>query len=197
MRNASTVALLMLLPTVIVLTACDEQGRTNPASGSITDPTAVAPNLSDGPPPLAVTPLTGLHTFTDDVAVQVRNKLDGRRTTVANLQDASNMIVVEIIIQPGARAPWHTHHGPGMLAVTNGEVVWVHADDCVQRPYAEDTAIVDTGFHTAHMAFNPSGSEATRLVAVFLGVPAGGPVTLPVDANLGAALDAKCGFAAP
>jgi hypothetical protein len=45
-----------------------------------------------------------------------------------------------------------------------------------------------------HFAFNPAGGE-TVLIATFLGVPATGPLTIPVDAGTSAALDAQCGVA--
>jgi hypothetical protein len=57
------------------------------------------------------------------------------------------------------------------------------------------TAFVDPGFGNVHYAFNPTGEE-TVLVATFLGVPATGPLTIPVDAAESTALDAKCNVAA-
>jgi quercetin dioxygenase-like cupin family protein len=196
MRNASTVALLMLLPTVLVLAACDDRGRTNPASGSITDPTAVAPNLSDAPAPIAIELLSGRQQeFTDAVAIQIRDKPANRRTTVSNLQDGSHIVVLRITVQPGVRFPWHTHPASVLVAVTTGELTFVYADDCVERKYPAGTAFVDPGFENVHFAFN-DGHEEAVLIATFLGAPPAGDLTLPVDAELGAALDLKCGFAA-
>lgn len=73
--------------------------------------------------------------------------------------------------------------------------MFVYADDCIERPFPEGTAFVDPGFGNVHYAFNPTGGE-TVLVATFLGVPATGPLTLPVDPAEATALDAKCGVAA-
>jgi hypothetical protein len=53
--------------------------------------------------------------------------------------------------------------------------------------------LVDPGSNV-HFAFNPAGGE-TVLIATFLGGPATGPLTIPVDAGTSAALDAKCGVA--
>jgi len=196
MRNASTVALFMLLPTVIILTACEDQGTTSPASGSITDPTAVAPNLSDAPAPIAIELLSGRQQeFTDAVAIQIRDKPANRPTAVSNLRDGSHIVVLRITVQPGARFPWHTHPASVLVAVTTGELTFVYADDCVERMYPAGTAFVDPGFQNVHFAFNGGGEEAV-LIATFLGAPPAGDLTLPVDAELEAALDLKCGFAA-
>jgi quercetin dioxygenase-like cupin family protein len=195
MRDAPTVALLMLLPAAMVLAACDDQGTTSPASGSITDPTAVAPNLSDAPAPIAIELLSGRQqAFTDAVAIQIRDKPANRPTAVSNLQDGSHIVVLRITVQPGARFPWHTHPASVLVAVTTGELTFVYADDCVERIYPAGTAFVDPGFENVHVAFNDGDVEAV-LIATFLGAPAAGPLTLAVEAGVAEELDAKCGFA--
>lgn len=147
------------------------------------------------PPPIRAEPLTARHRFTDEVATQVRLKPDGRSREVINMRDATNMAVIRFTVQPGVRFPWHSHPGLVMVAVTQGELVFVYGDDCVQRRYRAGTAFVDPGFGNVHYAFNPTGGE-TVIVATFLGVPATGPVTLPVGTAEAAAFDARCGVAA-
>jgi predicted metal-dependent enzyme (double-stranded beta helix superfamily) len=128
--------------------------------------------------------------------VQVRVKPDGRSTEVVNLTDASNIAVVRFTVQPGVRFPWHSHPGLVMVSVTQGSLIFVYADDCVQRPFPTGTAFVDPGFGNVHYAFNPTAGE-TVIVATFLGVPpAPAPLTNVVDAQTAAALDAKCQVAA-
>lgn len=160
---------------------------------------AVAPGANfdnQAPLPIVAEPLTQRHEFTDDIAVQVRVKPDGRPVDVVNLQDASNIAVVKFTVQPGVRFPWHSHPGLVMVTVTQGELVFVYADDCVQRPYPAGTAFVDPGFGNVHYAFNPTGGE-TVIVATFLGVPpAPAPLTNAVDPAVSVALDAKCNVAA-
>jgi quercetin dioxygenase-like cupin family protein len=150
------------------------------------------------PDPITAEPLTQRHTFTDDVAVQVRDKPDGRSTEVINLRDATHITVVEITIQPGAAFPWHTHPGPVLATVAEGDedgaFVYVYADDCVERPYEVGEAFVDPGGDNVHMAYNPSETDATVVVATFLGVPVDVGLTQPVEANEGAALDERCGI---
>jgi hypothetical protein len=150
------------------------------------------------PDPITAEPLTQRHTFTDDVAVQIRDKPDGRSTEVINLRDATHIAVVEITIQPGAAFPWHTHPGPVLATVIAGDddgaFVYVYADDCVERPYEVGEAFVDPGRGNVHMAHNPSETEETVVIATFLGAPEDGPMTLPVDAEQGAELDDRCGI---
>jgi predicted metal-dependent enzyme (double-stranded beta helix superfamily) len=149
------------------------------------------------PDPITAEPLTQRHTFADDVAVQVRDKPDGRSTDVVNLRDASNIAVVEITIQPGAQFPWHIHPGPVLATVVEGDdegaFVFVYGDDCVERPYEVGEAFVDPG-DSVHMAYNPSADEETVVIATFLGVPAEGELTQPVDETEGVDLDRRCGI---
>ena len=192
MRTAQMIALAMAAASA---TACSEQAAPTAASE---DPNAT--RLASGTGlantshvlPIVAEPLTLRHAFTDDVAVQVRVKPDGRSTEVVNLKDASNIAVVKFTIQPGVRFPWHSHPGLVMVTVTQGSLVFVYANDCVQRPYPTGTAFVDPGFGNVHYAFNPTAGE-TIIVATFLGIPpAPAPLTNVVDAQTSANLDAKC-----
>ena len=157
---------------------------------------AVASTAEADQPPIQVEPLTneGHNAFTDDVAVQLRNKPDGRPTEVVNLRDGSNLAVAEFTIQPGAWFPWHTHPGAGLVAVTQGELVYIYADDCVERRYGETEGFVDPGL--VHTAYNPGDSE-TVVLASFVGVPEGAPLATPIDGAQGAALNDRCGTSAP
>ena len=149
-------------------------------------------DVAAAPAPIASVPLTQRHQFTDDVSVQVRLKPSGRSRAVVNIDEPSRMAVVKFTIQPGVRFPWHSHPGLVMVAVTQGELVFVYGDDCVQRRYPAGTAFVDPGFGNVHYAFNPTGGELV-IVATFLGVPdAPAALTNPVSADESAALDAKC-----
>jgi hypothetical protein len=158
---------------------------------------AFAPGAEADPAPeIHIVPLTDIserNEFTDDVRTQVRAKPDGRPMGVANLRDASNMVVLEITVEPGAMFPWHTHPGPVLVAVVEGDFEFIFADDCVRRPYKAGQAFVDLG-KDVHMALNPSGpgGDDTVLIATFLAAPDEGPLTVPVDAEEGLALDEEC-----
>jgi quercetin dioxygenase-like cupin family protein len=196
MRASQTMAMVLIAGTIAA--GCSDQSPTDAqAAAAHGAPGTLAPAMdlhTDPPPPILIETLTGRHEFTDEVAAQLRLKPAGRSREVVNLQDASSVAVLRVTIQPGVRFPWHTHPAPNVGAVTQGELVYVYADDCIERPYSAGTAFVDPGFGNVHFAFNPTGDE-TVLVVTFLGAPDTGPLTIPVDAGEQAALDAKCGFA--
>jgi quercetin dioxygenase-like cupin family protein len=141
----------------------------------------VAVEAQTPPPPIAVEVLTQRAVFTDDVSLQIRNKLDGHATNVSNSHSPSRTVVAKITVQPGAQFPWHTHPGPVIVNVAQGELTYIMAHDCVARPYAVGTAFVDPGRGMVHTAVNRTG-EVTVLLATFFEVPPTGPLTIPVDA---------------
>ena len=133
------------------------------------------------PPPIATELLTGRAVFTDDVDLKLKIKLDGKKTTVVNAGDPSRTLVARFTVQPGAQFPWHSHAGPVIVNVTQGELVYVGADDCTERSYPAGTAFVDAGHGHVHTAFNPTDEE-TILVATFFEAPEQGPLLIPADA---------------
>jgi hypothetical protein len=110
--------------------------------------------------------------FTDNVAAKIKVKLDGRRTNVFNLQDASDVVFLEITIHDGARAPWHTHSGPALLVNKGpGTLTSVVGDDC---------AALRTGRGARrprpapiHAAFNDSGQDLVVCTRSFSAWPTG------------------------
>jgi hypothetical protein len=92
-------------------------------------------------------------------------------------------VTAKITVLPGAQFPWHTHPGPVFVTVAEGELTYVSADDCVERPYPAGTVFVDPGHGHVHTAFNSAGGgTVTVTYATFFEVPASGPLTLPADA---------------
>lgn len=143
------------------------------AAGAIIHPSAEAQ--------ITVELLGGPAEFTDAVAIQVRNKLDGRGTDTINLQDASNIITARVTFEPGAVFGWHTHPGPVLITVVEGEFIYTLAEDCLDRWYPAGTALIDAGFQNVHSAYNPSLVNGTVVVATFLGIPQGEAPTEFVD----------------
>ena len=133
------------------------------------------------PPPIATEFLTSRAVFTDDVDLQIKVKWDGRRTNVVKAVDPSRTVVARFTVQPGAQFPWHSHAGPVIVNIVQGTLVYVGADDCVERPYPAGTAFVDAGHGHVHSAFNPGEGE-TILVATFFESPAEGPLLIPAEA---------------
>jgi quercetin dioxygenase-like cupin family protein len=133
------------------------------------------------PPPIATELLTGRAVFIDDVDLKLKVKLDGQETRVVKAKDASRTVAARFTVQPGAQFPWHSHAGPVVVNVTEGELVYVDGDDCVERPYAAGTAFVDAGHGHTHTAFNATSDE-TVIVATFYEAPAQGPLLIPAQA---------------
>lgn len=129
------------------------------------------------PDPIAIEVLSRHAAFPDDVALQVRRSLPGQETEVLNLKDAGHVVMARITVQPGAAFPWHTHPGPVIVSVAEGDLVYQQASDCIERLYGTYEAFVDPGTQI-HTAWNP-GEEPTVLTATFFGVPAGGAPTIP------------------
>jgi quercetin dioxygenase-like cupin family protein len=132
------------------------------------------------PPPIATEVLTPRSVFTDNVDLKLKNKLDGRGTDVVNAKDPSRTVVARITLQPGAQFPWHTHPGPVIVNVAEGELVYVGADDCVEREYPAGTAFVDPGHGHVHTAFNAT-DDVTVFVATFFEAPDEGPLLIPAE----------------
>ena len=133
------------------------------------------------PPPIATELLTARAVFPDDVDLKMKMRLDGQATRIVNAEDPSRTLVARFTVQPGAQFPWHSHPGSVIVNVTKGELVYVGADDCVERTYPAGTAFVDPGHGHVHTAFNPT-DETTVLVATFYEAPAEGPLLIPADA---------------
>ncbi len=133
------------------------------------------------PPPIATELLTGRAVFTDNVDLKFKVKLDGRATRVVNVKDPSRTVTGRFTVQPGAQFPWHSHRGPVVVNVVEGELVYVGADDCVEREYPAGTAFVDPGRGHVHTAFNATDDE-TVFVATFFAAPEEGPLLIPAEA---------------
>jgi quercetin dioxygenase-like cupin family protein len=130
------------------------------------------------PPPITTEVLTARAVFPDPVQAKFKVKLDGGATRVVKVDDPSRTVVARFTVQPGAQFPWHSHAGPVIVNVTSGELVYVDADDCLERSYPAGTAFVDPGHGHAHTAFNATSAPAV-LVATFLEAPAEGPLLIP------------------
>ena len=129
------------------------------------------------PEPIAVELLTPRSTFTDGVAVDIEVTLDGQVAHQLDIDDPTHTVVAKITAQPGARFPWHTHAGPVIVNIAQGELVYIQASDCIERHYAASTVFVDPGRGNVHTAYNASDGE-TIFFATFFEAPADGPLTI-------------------
>ncbi len=156
---------------------------------------AVAAMAQPSPPPIGTEILSSRAQFTDDVNLTLRVDLEDKaaesrpaKPFKIDVTEPSRTVVVRITVQPGAQFPWHTHPGPVIANVTEGELVYVNANDCVHRPYAAGTVFIDPGRRNVHTAFNPT-DEPTVVLATFFEAPAEGPLTIPQTVEPG-----KCGM---
>jgi quercetin dioxygenase-like cupin family protein len=140
--------------------------------------TSAAGHAEHGHEGITTTPIGPRSQFTDDVDAQIRFKLEGQGRQVVNLDDASRITTLEITIPPGGVYPWHTHPGPVLINVAEGEFVYRLASDCLDREYGAGEALIDAGGDNVHTAYNP-GDTDTRVIATLLGAPADGPLTIP------------------
>src|SRR5215216_1823932 len=140
----------------------------------------VLPSAAQQPPQITTELLTDRAVFTDNVDLKIKTKLDGKATRVVKAKDPSRTVVGRFTVQPGAQFGWHTHAGPVIVNVVEGELVYVGSDDCVRRHYPAGTAFVDLGHGHVHNAFNPTDEE-TVLVATFFEAPEEGPLLIPAE----------------
>jgi quercetin dioxygenase-like cupin family protein len=129
-------------------------------------------------PTITVEPLTGRAVFTDNVDLKFKIKLDGKKTDVANLKDPSRTQTARITLEDGAQFPWHTHPGPVVVNVVEGQLTYVGADDCKKREYPANTAFIDAGGDHVHTAF---ATGETVLVATFFKAPETGNLLIGAD----------------
>jgi quercetin dioxygenase-like cupin family protein len=132
------------------------------------------------PPPIATEFLTGRAVFADKVVTKFKIKMHGRRNIVVKDKDPSRTVVARFTVQPGAQFPWHTHRGPVVVTVVQGELTYLPSHDCVERTYAAGTAFVDPGHGHVHTARNATAG-VTVFVATFFSAPAEGPLLIPAS----------------
>jgi len=139
------------------------------------------------PPPIATEFLSGRAVFPDHVQSKLKIKHHGTGTTVVRSRDMSRTVVARFTVQPGAQFPWHSHRGPVIVNVTEGELVYVAAETCGRHAYPAGTAFVDPGHGHVHSAFNRTG-RPTVLVATFYEAPAEGSLLIPAPTPAGCSI---------
>lgn len=114
--------------------------------------------------------------FADDVSAEFQVTYEDDGEEVVTLDDASTVIIAKVTWQPGGTSGWHTHPGPVIVNIIQGELEIVHEEECATHTYTAGEAFLDTGEHN-EVARNPSETECTVVYATFLGVPDGEPAT--------------------
>lgn len=181
--------LAVLMAVVVVAAACNAQAQSDDeaddtAADDNDDATYVAPD--------AETVLEG-STFRDDFRAEYRLKYaesdngtdegDGRqpRETFERLvNDGSNIHIVSLAFPPEENGQisgvdWHTHPGPVLVGVAEGELTLTWETDCEPRTYEAGEAFVDLG-EELHIAENLTDEETVVYITA-IGIPDGDPVT--------------------
>lgn len=162
--------------------------------GAATAIASTTPPSTEPPtPPVAVEEFTRLDAdtpvrgaFTDTVTATMSITRDGIDPVEIDIADLSHIAVTRMTFQAGAQAPWHTHNGPVIVSVVEGELTYVMAEDCSQHTYPAGSAFVDPGHGNVHSGYNATDG-LTVVVNTFLEAPADGPlsitdgVTAPAD----------------
>lgn len=130
----------------------------------------------DEPEGLSIEVLAPHAPFTDDVSAEFQVTYEADGEEVVTLDDASTVIFAKATWQPGGTTGWHTHPGPVIVNIVQGELEIVHEEGCVTHTYPAGEAFLDTGEHN-EVARNPSETECTVVYLTFLGVPDGEPAT--------------------
>jgi quercetin dioxygenase-like cupin family protein len=135
--------------------------------------------------PVAIEVLTPRAAFTDHASMQIRLKAIGHGTDVIKVSDPSNIVTTRVTVQPGAQIPWHTHPGPVIVTIAQGELTYTSSEGCTSQRYPAGTAFIDPGHGHVHTAVN-TGPTETVFTAMFFEAPAGtAPVSIPADAPTG------------
>ncbi|HEX7001362.1 MAG TPA: cupin domain-containing protein [Trueperaceae bacterium] len=129
------------------------------------------------PAPIALEPLTSRAEFTDAVSFDLTIGLQDGETITLSVAEPGRNVTAKITVQPGARFPWHTHPGPVFVNIMEGELVYVPANDCIERHYPAGTVFVDPGRGNVHTAYN-AADVPTVFMATFFEIPAEGPLTI-------------------
>ncbi len=114
--------------------------------------------------------------FADPVDIKLKVRDEGE---VIHVVRAGDTVMQQIIIGPGGHTGWHSHPGPAIALVKNGELTLYSSDDptCTGRPYGVGQGFVDPGQGHAHTARNLT-SQNTEVWVTYLDVPPGGSVRI-------------------
>jgi quercetin dioxygenase-like cupin family protein len=141
----------------------------------------------DSPEGFGVEVLSGHATFPDAVAARFQVTYDGGDDSIESSLpvDALSVIIAKVTWQPAGTSGWHTHPGPVIVSIVEGELEVVNERDAVTRTYTAGEAFIDLGQGSIHIASNPSETDTAVAYATYLGVSDGAPATKwvvpPVD----------------
>jgi hypothetical protein len=114
--------------------------------------------------------------FADSVDIRIKLRDEHKVIHVAH---AADTVMQQIVIGPGGHTGWHSHPGPAIALVKNGELTLYSSDDptCTGRTFGAGQGFVDSGQGHVHIARNLT-SQNTEVWVTYLDVPPGGSVRI-------------------
>lgn len=115
--------------------------------------------------------------FAEPVSIKFKlNESDEPGTGVLHVRDAQDTVIQQIVFGPGGHTGWHSHPGPVVVVVTQGELTLYSGEDstCTGRTYSAGQAFIDRGQGHVHIG-RASATGNTVLWVTYFDVPAGQP----------------------
>ncbi|MBX0295981.1 hypothetical protein [Haloarcula nitratireducens] len=134
----------------------------------------------DQPEGLSVDVLAPHATFTDEVGMALGVTFEQGGDEAAFVRDPSTVVFARVTLDPGGTTGWHTHPGPVIVNLAEGELDVVFSHTCTTHTYAAGEAFVDPGGHT-EIATNASDTRRAVAYVLFLAVPGGESPTTHVE----------------
>ena len=116
--------------------------------------------------------------FADPVSFLLRiSDAHHNATNAIQVRDSMDTVVQQISFVPGGHTGWHSHPGPALVLVAQGELTLFSGDDrmCTGRTYSAGQAFIDPG--QGHVHFGRSSPiQNTVLWVTYFDVPPGSGV---------------------
>ena len=119
--------------------------------------------------------------FADPTSIVFRIKDDhgghghgGKRREVIQAHNAQDTVMQQITFAPGGHTGWHSHPGPVVVLVTQGELTLFSSEDetCTGRTYFAGQSFIDSGQGHVHIG-RASATGNTVLWVTYFDVPPG------------------------
>lgn len=113
--------------------------------------------------------------FTNPVSMMFRIADDhDNRTKVIQVRNAQDTVMQQIVFTAEGHTGWHSHPGPALVLVTQGELTLYSADDptCTGRTYSAGQAFIDPGQGHVHLG-RASQTGNTEVWVTYFDVPPG------------------------
>jgi quercetin dioxygenase-like cupin family protein len=120
--------------------------------------------------------------FADRVDIMFKLSEQRRGTDVIHVRNAQDTVMQQIVFGPGGHSGWHSHPGPAVVLVTQGELTLYSGEDptCTGRTYSAGQAFIDPGQGHVHLA-RASQTGDTVVWVTYFDVPPGSGVRIDAD----------------